>query len=174
MSRSIFEEETTLSPRARRIVAVLAIGTFSFCVALFSYAIYQQIILGEPWGNNPTSDSTLIILAIVTLLLSGAGSCFGWFVLANATCRVRVDARKITIDARPGGSRTLRLSEIDSLTTLPARGIKIGWSLGTGWTYNLGGSHLVRIVAKNGTKVSLGTARAEELQSALGQGSAPA
>lgn len=32
------------------------------------YGFYQQIILGEPWGNEPMSDGGMIILMLVVIL----------------------------------------------------------------------------------------------------------
>lgn len=36
---------------------------------LFIYAIIQQVILGKPFGNKPASNTTLILLEIIPLLL---------------------------------------------------------------------------------------------------------
>ncbi len=43
-----------------------------FAVLFFIYIMYEQLILGQPWGNKPMSDAGLKILGTsMILVLSG-------------------------------------------------------------------------------------------------------
>ena len=43
---------------------------------VFLWAIFQQVIIGSPIGNNPTSDCVLIILGLIFVIGFGIGIPF--------------------------------------------------------------------------------------------------
>src|SRR6187402_1627680 len=53
--------------------------------ALNFFGIYMQLILGQPFGDNPASDTTLIVITIFILLLTFL------FILFRLETRITTD-----------------------------------------------------------------------------------
>jgi hypothetical protein len=51
---------------------VLGLGVVIFALALVPIAsgLYQQLVLGRPWGDKPAPDAALVGVGVVTLLLT--------------------------------------------------------------------------------------------------------
>jgi hypothetical protein len=47
------------------LMLITAAGT----IGLFGYGIYVQVIQGTPWGDNPMSDTGLVVTGAVTTVL---------------------------------------------------------------------------------------------------------
>ncbi|OGU34186.1 MAG: hypothetical protein A2068_15215 [Ignavibacteria bacterium GWB2_35_6b] len=45
-------------------------GSLIPVIAIFLFAVVQQVILKEPFGNNPMSDSALTIVSIIAIFVS--------------------------------------------------------------------------------------------------------
>lgn len=147
------------------IVALLAVG-------VFSYGIFQQVILGKPWGDNPMSDTGLITLAIIVWIVDGA---ILW-LLFSMTLKVGVDSTNVHIHFTPFKKRLIPVSDIrhcevrtySPLLEYGGWGIRYGWR--GGMAYNAMGNRGVQLELKDGQKVLIGSQRAEELSAVIQRG----
>ena len=123
------------------------------------YGIFQQIILGKPWGSNPMSDNLLIVLAIIVI---------GFVVLLYLlTLKTDIDSDKIAIKFGPFVNKSWQWSDIDSAEVITYKfvggwGIRLWTSYGT--VYNVKGYKGLALQLKNGKKLLIGTQKEEELK----------
>lgn len=52
-----------------------------------AYGMYQQFVLGVPWGNKPMGNRELIFVTVPVVLASGIGI----FILVSLTLQTRID-----------------------------------------------------------------------------------
>ena len=128
------------------------------------YGIYQQIILGKPFGNNPMSDGALIGFTIMLLILIG----LFWFV----RLRTEIDENGIRMQFFPLLKKNIQWNEIDS-AKIVTYGFIGGWGIRL-WTkygtvYNMKGNRGLAIQFKNGQKFLIGSQKTDELQKVLDQ-----
>jgi len=121
--------------------------------------IYKQIILDEPFGDNPMSDLGLIILTVFIFLL------IGLFTLMKL--RTKIDRDKIEMSFFPFIKRTAKWSEIKK-AEVQDYGFVGGWGIRL-WTkygtvYNIKGDKGLAIELHNGKKYLIGTQRETELK----------
>lgn len=125
-------------------------------------AFIQQIILGKPFGDNPSSDTEMWIV----WLIIGIGLPLFLYV-ANLTVEVRKDG--IYLHFFPLYSRRIPM---EVLKTYQVRtyspiweygGWGIRYSLGKGWAFNVSGNQGVQLELYQGKPVLIGSRRAEEL-----------
>ncbi len=136
-------------------------------LVLFIWAFVQQIILGIPWGNNPASDTGLILFCLIPL---------GIVVLfLIARLETRIDRMGISYRFLPF-HRKWRLIEwstvgrayirkYNSIAEFGGWGIRFG--LKGGKAYNVSGNHGLQLELKNGKKLLIGTCKPDELSKHL-------
>ena len=66
MERIYFKEEQKFDQVWFRLIILLSYVPLT---VIFGIGIYQQIFLGKPWGNNPTSDTALLITTAFLFLV---------------------------------------------------------------------------------------------------------
>jgi hypothetical protein len=157
---TIFHEDQRIrQPWFLGIIAVLA--------ALAWLAFVQQIIRGEPFGDNPAPDWLVVAL---WLLLGLAGPAFFWLFRLETD----VDAERLRVGMPPFVHREFRAADIAGFEAREYRPIREfgGWGI-RGWganrAYNISGNQGVQLVLTNGNRVLIGTKRPQELESALHQ-----
>lgn len=147
------------------IVALLAVG-------VFGYGLYQQLILGKPWGDDPMSNTALITLAIIVWIVDGV---IVW-LLYSITLKVGVDSTSVYIHFTPFTKRTIPLSDIrhcevrtySPLLEYGGWGVRLGWR--GGMAYNVMGDRGVQLQLKDGSQILIGSQRAEELSAVIQRG----
>jgi hypothetical protein len=125
-----------------------------------------QLVMGEPWGNNPASDEFMIIFLVIF------GVFFPLFLfyihlVVEVSDAVYIRFRPFMIRPRIIRAQdivTHRAEEYDPLGEYGGWGIK-GFS--SNRAYNVSGRKGVRIVLKDGRMVMIGSQRAEELSTAI-------
>ena len=127
-----------------------------------AYGVYQQIIVGEPFGNVPLPDSALILFLLFTLLMIG----LFWIT----ELRTVIDDEAIRIKYVPLTSKEFKWEDIARVELVDygfvgGYGIRMGTKYGT--VYNTRGKMGLAVELKNGKKYCIGTQRAEELSSFL-------
>ena len=135
--------------------------------ALNAYAVVQQLVLGEPFGNNPASDTVLIIIAVVV----GLGFPV-FFLTLNLTTEVRTDGLyyrffPFHLSFRRIAPEDLTKYELRTYSPLREYG---GWGIryGTkGKAYNVGGNRGVQLELSDGKRMLIGSRRPEELVEAM-------
>lgn len=129
---------------------------------LFLAGLYQQLVRGIPFGNNPAPNGVLIGVLIFTLGLSW------WF--GRLELRTEIDAQEIRVVFSPFTRQTMPWKDVASAEVVDY-GFVGGWGMrfGTkyGTIYNVAGRMGLALVLKNGKQLCIGTQQAEELRRVL-------
>lgn len=124
------------------------------------YGIYQQILRGEPWGNNPMSDTGLWIF------LLGMLAFLGFF--AYIELRTEIDQRGVRVRLRPIASRVFKWENIEKVEPITygcvGYGLRLSFKYGT--VYNIKGNKGVAIYLKDGGRYLVGTQQQEAFMNA--------
>lgn len=159
MTRVRFEERQYFRQRWVWLLILLLVG-------LSWWAWFQQIVLGQPFGNNPGPDWLVWILWLA--IGFGLPALLLWSHL-----RVTVTDETVLIRYVPFTSRRIPLTEILGANARDYDAIREygGWGV-KGWTrekraYNVSGSEGAELFLRDGRTVMLGSQRAEELAAAI-------
>ncbi len=122
------------------------------------YGIVQQIVLKEPFGDNPMSDLGLIITFIVNLAIC----VFFWMIQLRTT----ITKDEIKINYPPLAKKRILWSDVEQAqivkySPLIGYGLRIWTPHGT--VYNVKGNRGLSLILKNGKKYMIGTQRYREL-----------
>jgi hypothetical protein len=124
------------------------------------YGIYQQILRGEPWGNNPMSDTGLWIF------LLGMLAFIGFF--AYIELRTEVDQRGVRVRLRPIAGRVFKWENIEKVEPITygfvGYGLRLSFKYGT--VYNIKGNKGVAIYLQDGGRYLIGTQQQEAFMNA--------
>lgn len=126
------------------------------------WAFIQQIIVGRPFGSNPSPDwGVWLLWAFIGLGLP----CL--FLIMGLVLEVAPD--RIMIRLRPFRTRIIPLVEVQELQARKYSPVKEygGWGI-KGWSrkniaYNMSGDEGVELTLHDGRRVMLGSQRAAEL-----------
>lgn len=136
-----------------------------FLVALQWWGFIQQIVLGQPWGNNPAPDWMMVLLWLVF----GIGMPLFFLYLRLI---VTVTDEAIDIRFRPLTRRSIPIidvTHVEARTYAPLREYG-GWGirgLGGKRAYNVSGKRGVELTLVDGRKVMIGSQRADDLAQAI-------
>jgi hypothetical protein len=141
---------------------VLLIGGIA---ALQWWGFIQQILLGKPWGNKPTSDWMMVLLWLTIGI--------GLPLLFLTACLIVIVTREaVLIHYRPFMKRTVPLADITKATARTYSPLREfgGWGL-RGWgarkAYNVSGNRGVELTLQDGSTIMIGSQRADELEQAI-------
>ncbi len=141
-------------------IIVLGVG------ALGWWLLVQQLILGQPLGDEPMPDWA----GWLVWAMSGVGLPLLFW---NIRLLTKVTTEQLIISFRPLGRRTICLADIREASVRTYNPIKEygGWGI-KGWStrnvaYNASGNRGVQLVLGDGRKVMVGSQRPEELARAL-------
>ncbi len=133
--------------------------------ALQWWGFIQQIILGQPWGDNPGPDWMMWLLWLSIGI--GMPAFFAYLRLI-----VTVTPEAVEIHFRPLSRRTIPIAEIADVESgeySPLRQYG-GWGirgLGNNRVYSISGKQGVALTLVDGRKVLIGSLRANELADAI-------
>tara|TARA_R110002050_G_scaffold109799_1_gene221367 strand:- start:102673 stop:103179 length:507 start_codon:yes stop_codon:yes gene_type:complete len=124
------------------------------------YGIYQQVVLGKPFGDNPSSDMGLYFFLAFTIGLF----LFFWIIKLST----EIDDFQIKMKFFPLSIKTFKWSDIESAKVvnygfIGGWGIRLWTKFGT--VYNTSGNIGLAIKLKNGKKFLIGTQKESELKS---------
>jgi hypothetical protein len=150
----------------------LIIGVSLLGIVPLWYGVYQQLVTGVPWGDEPTSDRTLLlIVAGMTLLVVGILYLF-W----NSRLVVSLSLEGVTFRFEPFHRhvRTIPWTEVNRAFVRTYRPIIEygGWGIRFGMkgrAYNVSGNEGLQLELKNGRRVLFGTREAGRLAMVLTQ-----
>jgi len=139
-------------------------------LAVFGYGLYVQLVLGQPWGDRPLSDTDLIWLSLVSLV--GYAALLLLLYLLRLSTEVRPDG--LSIHFHPLRHKLIPYRRIQSVQ---ARRYRPLWEYGGwgirygpgGWAYNVKGDRGVQLVLDNGSRLLLGSQRPDALERAIKQ-----
>ncbi len=151
-----FKESQKFSP-----LIYLLIAPF---VLLIVYGLFKQIYLGEPFGDKPASDTSLVLILI---LLIGVLLLF-WAMQLQTT----ITEKSIQIRFVPFVNKTILWKDVKSAEVLQygfvgGWGIRLGTKYGT--VYNISGNKGLAMELKSGKKILVGTQKEEELKKVIRQ-----
>jgi hypothetical protein len=139
------------------VLVVAALGWWGFV---------QQIVVGEPFGNNPASDWAVWLLWVFVGL--GLPVLFAFIRLA-----IEVTADEVVIRYRPLMKRRILLADIERVNARTYKAVREygGWGI-KGWSfksvaYNISGDRGVQLTLRDGRRIMLGSRRPDELAQAI-------
>lgn len=169
MSKIIFTEEQKFGST----LLYLSMGAiYAVTVCIFTYALYAQFVLNEPFGNKPISDKGLILstsLVFLVLLVSA-------FFLFGSKLVVIITNKKLVIIFKPLIIKpvTIVKSDINKFEIRKYKPIKEygGWGVKqgakkVGKAYNVRGNIGLQIYLKSGKKLLIGTERGDAILRAV-------
>jgi len=153
-----FKEKQKLSDWALGLVTLLLIPIG----LLFIYGIYQQIFLGEVFGDKPVSDLVLVLLFLLV---------FGLLVFFWAlNLQTKIDQTGIQLRFFLFIKKELKWSEIAAIEVVDY-GFIGGWGIRFtqqyGTAYTTKGRIGIAIQLKSGKKLLLGTQKGAEVDAVL-------
>jgi hypothetical protein len=169
MERNYFKEEQKFDQWWLRVIFIL---TWISTVGIFGWGVFQQLILKKPWGDNPTSDTVLVLTAIfIFLLMTGVT----WLIFSM----------RLITEVTENGFRYRFPPVINKVKIVPKSmiaeyqirkyspvgeyggwGIK-GAGMGRGRAYNVKGNMGLQLRLQNNKKILFGTQRPEALKAAM-------
>jgi hypothetical protein len=151
-------------------VFVLLIGVMLPILLLFGYGLYRQVVLGQPFGDEPLSNGMLITIIVANLAVLAAAMALLWFAHLDVAVRDRELAiRFVPFHLKP---RTIAFDEIAQAQARRYRPIVEygGWGIRYGFNgmaYNVSGNEGVQLTLRNGKRILIGSQRSEELERAI-------
>lgn len=146
------------------------IGVSVVLIVLFGSGIYTQIVSGKPFGNNPMSDTGLIITTALVIFVTSA--IIGLLVFMRL--ETRIDRETISFRFVPfhRSWHIVRWNEVTeaNVVTYNPIGDYGGWGIGSGKkgkAYNVKGNKGLLIRLKSGKNILLGTQQNQNLKDFL-------
>lgn len=129
------------------------------------WGFIQQIVLGQPWGNNPAPDWMMWLV----WLLFGIGLPLFFYKLALV---VTVTPEHINISYRPLTKRIIPLADVESVEVRTYKAFREYGGYGLRGTprnlaYNVSGNQGVALTLADSHKVMIGSQKAAELALAI-------
>ena len=163
MSNSSFYEVQRFRTRWAWM-AVIAINAF------FIYAIIQQVVLGKPFGTKPASDTILLLIEIIPLLLL--------FFLISIRLKTEYNSEGISYRFFPFQFKTTviawhelqdaYLREYRSFYEYGGWGIRKGTAkVGNAINTSQSGTTGLQLIFHDGKKLLIGTRKPEEIKTIL-------
>ena len=138
-----------------------------FISLLSLYGAFQQLILREPFGNNPAPDSMMVVLAIIF----GIGLPL-FMYMTNLTTEIRSDGLYFRFSPFHRSFHRIAAEEIkryEACNYSPIRDYG-GWGIRygrKGKAYNVSGNRGVQLELSKGKHLLVGSQKPEELVEAL-------
>jgi hypothetical protein len=161
-----FEEQKIRDNKIFYLAFVAGVGLIGF----FGYAIFRQIVLGEPFGDRPMGDTTLVIVGGLYVLL---GFVFLYmFFRGSLTTEVRPSGLFVRYFPFHTRFQQIPLDGIRSCEARTYRPIREygGWGIRMGVgkkAYNVSGNRGVELAYEAGRKLLIGSKKAEQLAAAI-------
>ncbi|MCL0060512.1 DUF6141 family protein [Dehalococcoidia bacterium] len=139
-------------------------------VGLFGYGMIEQLVFGQPWGDDPMSDTVLLIVGGFFIAL-GAGLIW-LFYTAKLITEVRSDGLYIRLFPLHFSFLRIPLENLKRYEVRTYSPIKEcrGWgirSYRSGKAYNVSGNRGVALEFLDGRPILIGSQRPEELAKAI-------
>lgn len=169
MRKTYYTEEQYFTQSWLWLVLIIALGAM---IVPMLIGIYNQVILGQPWGSNPMSDARLLMLAGIEF-----GIAFGLaflFLKMRLITKVGTEGLSYRFPPLIMKERKIRRDEIKTFVVRHYKPVKEygGWGIKyglrrNGKAYNVKGNIGMQLELINGNKVLFGTQRADAFQYAM-------
>jgi hypothetical protein len=149
---------------------------FLVSVGPLAYGVYQQLVLGRPWGDDPGSDTTLLVTFLSIFVFMALLGVFFF----KSRLETTIDAEGIHYRF-PLLIRKWRTIKKESIERYEVRKYSPMWEYG-GWgyrslhsprrrrngvAYNVSGKIGLQLYFTNGTKMLIGTQRPAAIERAM-------
>lgn len=169
MEKVFFKEEQKFDQVWFRLIIFLS---WVPLVVIFGIGLYQQLILKRPWGNNPTSDTGLILVTIFVFLIMIATTLL--IFLMRLVTEVTDAGLRYRFPPLINKPRLIPKSDIAeySIRKYNPIGEYGGWGIkgsfmGRGKAYNVKGNIGLQLRLQNNKRILFGTQRSAALQAAM-------
>jgi len=151
-------------------VWLLIIALPLLLVGPFGYGMVKQLVLGQPWGDRPMSDTALAIVGTLSILF-GIGM-LALFLSAKLITEVRKDGLFVRFVPFHLSFHKIPLENLEQCEARHYRPIREygGWGIRFAWkgkAYNVSGDLGVRLDYSTGRHLLIGSQRPEELAQAI-------
>ena len=158
------EEQTYGWPWPGMLLVLVGVATCAAVIGPFGLGMWQQLVLGKPWGDKPIPDAALYLVGPVAILLSFLPLAA---LFARLLVEVRTDGIRIEL-VRLRGPRIIAREDVRgaSLTHIGP----FGWGESRQCrrvVYRMAGSEGVELELAGGKKVVIGSEHPRSLQDAL-------
>ncbi|MCB9282970.1 MAG: hypothetical protein H6563_02765 [Lewinellaceae bacterium] len=131
---------------------------------LFSWGMFQQLVLGKPWGDHPMSDLGLVLGSLFVYATIG--------FLGIVHLNTEITQEEVRIVFFPLSRRTIRWDEIAAAHVRKYNPMLEfgGWGLRFGKdgpAYNVSGRLGLELELHDGRKLLIGTNKPEELEAVV-------
>lgn len=146
---------------------LLLVGPVLAVFSIFIFGFYKQIIQGQPFGDNPMSDSGLIVTSILVVLV--LGSVMALFLFAELSIQIDregVHYRFFPFHFKDHLIPREMIEKAEVVTYRPLRDYG-GWGIrfgSKGKAYNVRGNKGLQLSLRNGKQVLFGTQNEQELE----------
>jgi hypothetical protein len=169
MEKSYFKEEQKFDQVWFRLIIS---GSWVAMVVIFGWGLYQQLVLKKPWGDNPTSDTALILTTVLVLTIM-TGVTWMTFSMKLIT-EITEEGVKYRFPPLIRKFRTIPKSMIavfqvrkySPIGEYGGWGIRLG-TMGRGRAYNVKGNMGLQLKLQNNKRILFGTQRPEALRAAM-------
>jgi hypothetical protein len=169
MERLIYKEEQSFR---QSFIPWIMLASCLIVIVSFSVAFYQQLYLGKPYGDDPSSDQNLIWSSIFAFVVMSV--VFIFILSANLVTEIWSDGIRYKFPPIIRKMRYIPLNDIASVEVSKYRPLLEfgGW----GWrtrllsrktAFNVSGRIGIRVTRKNGRQVILGTRQQDEMKRAV-------
>ena len=169
MSSVYFREE---QPVRQTFMPLLIIPTWLAVTGIFGWGFYEQLVLGKPWGDNPMSNTGLLITGIC--VIAGIGTLVAVFFSGCLITEVRSDGFYYRFSPFINRSKRIPVEQIAAAEAKKYYPILSygGWGIRRSpfrrtTVYNISGNKGVLITLKTGRRFMFGTQHMEEMRAAL-------
>lgn len=141
-----------------------------FTIGLFAWGLYEQLVLGKPFGDKPMTDKQLILTSLGVIIIGGGALAL--LIVCKLIVQVRLDGLYVQFKPFHLRPHLIPLQNVDRHEAVTYRpileygGWGIRWQL-RGKAYNISGNRGVRLHYNNGRHLLIGSQRADELAAAI-------
>jgi len=155
--------------KQQRLTALLPAAAL-FMIAFFAYAMYEQFVMGRPFGDEPMSDTGLGVIGPFYILL---GVLFLWlYISGKLVTEVRPDGVYVLFHPLHRSPRHFPVPTIEKSETMTYRPIRDfgGWGIRhgrKGRAYNVYGNRGAYLTLIDGKRVLIGSQKADILADSI-------
>jgi len=168
MKKILFSEEQKFT---QSWITILIYVTAAVMLGLFTYGLAKQIIQGEPWGDNPMSDTGLILMTIFVYAIFIGLILF----LHAAVLKTTITTEEVLYKFPPFFLKEKNIPVTDiqhaevrqynPIMEYGGWGVRIG--IRKGKAYNVKGNIGIQLYLKSGKKILIGTQKKDKAEWAI-------
>ncbi|NEO86337.1 MAG: hypothetical protein F6J87_19085 [Spirulina sp. SIO3F2] len=150
---------------------LVMLGTYGLTLGVFVWIGYQQLLLGQPVGDNPLPNSGLISLIVIVSILSIVSIVLLYrlkLIVEVYPDRLWIWFYPLSTRLIPNAKRIINLSDIRDYQLRTYRPLRDygGWGLRRSWrdrAYTVSGTQGVQVTLHSSEAFLIGSQRAQEL-----------